>query len=259
MKRLVVLEKVYGPYRPEEFTPAFLSLLLGLAVDVRVIGTAGRGWLVLELSGEDEAVAIKLLEEEVGLAPEELGKLAKFSTVRGRITTLAEGGVLVDVGVLRPVNVDALVGLSRLRAQLADGMGVELQEISSLFCLIENLPLEVKILEEPTGPGPLSAELSEGQVRLFEEWVASGLDRIIVAGASHHVVKRAISATGLYDKVVDFYRLGLLEHCITLKLGVKLGEAIRALRRRLRKAVVCAFRPLEIVKAFPGRYGGLRL
>ena len=81
--RITVLEKVYGPYRPEDFTPAFLSLCQGLEVDVRVVGTAGRGWLVVEVDGEDEEVALRLLEEEMGLAPARLDALGKFSTIRG--------------------------------------------------------------------------------------------------------------------------------------------------------------------------------
>lgn len=259
MRQLVVLEKIYGPYRPEDFTPAFLSLLSGLAVSAKVVGTAGRGWLVLELSGEDEEVAARLLEEEIGLAPEEPSRLSKFSVVRGRILTLASNGLLLDIGAFRPVNLDAFLSLDVLRSQLADGLELSLEELSRLFCLLPNLPLEVKLVEDPSPPGPIGVEFSEAQVRCLEEWVSSGLDRLVVVGASYHVVKRAISSSGLYDKVVEFYRLGLLEHCIILKLGVSPRMAIRMLRRRLKGAKICMFRPLDVLKAIPGRYERLSL
>ena len=258
MRRLVVLEKVYGPHRPEDFTPAFLNLLSGLAVEVRVVGTAGRGWLVVELSGEDEEVAVRLIDREMGLAPIEPGGLGRFSVVRGRILSLAGDGLLVDIGVFRPVNVDARVGLEALRAQLADGLDISLEELARLFCLAENFPLEVRLLEAPSGGGPVEAELSEGQVRFFEDWASSGLDRLVVIGASHHAVKRAVGGLGLHDKIVELGRLGLLEHYITLKLGVRPREVLGPLRRRLRKATILLFRPGELMRAFPGRYGRLR-
>ena len=254
--RLVVLERIYGPYRPEDFTPAFLSLCQGLEVDVKVIGTAGRGWLVVELKGEDEEVARRLLEDEMGLAPVRPEEVGKGSVIRGRIISVKEDGLLVDIGVFEPYNLDALVPLDALRCQLANGLDLDMEDLSSLFCLVENLPLEVKLLEEPLSVEgePVRAELSEGQVREIEEWACLGLDRLVVTGVSYHAVKKAVGGSGLFRHVVRMERLGILENCLILKLGASVRQFLRVLERRLRNAKICVFRPRKILKAVPGRY-----
>ena len=254
--RVVVLEKAYGPHEPGEFTPAFLSLCSGLSVDVRVVGSAGRGWLVLEVSGEDEEVALRLIAEEVGLAPVRASNIKRFSKIRGKIIALAPEGAYVDIGVFEPMNLDAFVPLEALRAQLADGLDVKMPVLSRLFCLSEGLPLDIKLLEAPgDAPSrPLRAELSEEQVRAFERWVRSGLDRAIVLGASHHALKRALWSSGSYEQVVGVERLGLLENAVLLKLGYSLKRLISSLKRHLRRATVLPFRPRDIMRAFPGRY-----
>jgi len=255
--RVVVLEKVYGPHRPEDFTPVFLSLLSGLDVRAKVVGTVGRGWLAVDLSGEDEAVALRILEQEMGLAPVRADRLRRFSVVRGKLLSASGRGLYVDIGVFEPFNVDALVGPETLRAQLADGLPLGVRELADLFCLAEGLPLEVKLLEDPSSleaGGVVEAELSEGQVRAFERWVTSGLDRLVVLGASHHAVKRAIGGLRLHGKVVALARLGLLEHHVICKLGVPPGRLRRSLARRLKEARILVLRPLDIMEALPGRF-----
>lgn len=256
---LVLLEKIYGPYRPEDFTPALLTLCSGLEVDVRVVGTAGRGWLVVEVSGEDEEVAVRLVEEEMGLAPVEPGRLSRYDEVRGRILSLADDGLVVDIGVFRPLNLDALVPLGALRAQLADGLGLSMAELSSLFCLSAGLPFEVELSEDPSPPGPVEAGPSEGQVRELEEWVSSGLDRLVITGASHHAVKKAVGGSGLHKHVLAVERLGALENCVILKLGAPVGKLFGVLRRRLPWANIMVFRPGRVLDVLPGRFGRLFL
>ena len=254
--RVVVLERIYGPYRPEDFTPAFLSICQGLEVDVKVIGTAGRGWLVVELRGDDAEVAKRLLEDEMGLAPVGPEGVRKGSAIRGRVISVKEDGLLVDIGVFEPYNLDALVPTEALRRQLADGLDLDMEDLSPLFCLVENLPLEVKLLEEPRSAegGPIEAELSEGQVREIEDWVLLGLDRLVITGASHHAVKKAVGGSGLFRHLVGMERLGILENCLVLKLGAPVREFLRVLGKRLRDARICVFRPRKILKAVPGRY-----
>ena len=165
----------------------------------------------------------------------------------------------MDIGIFEPFNLDALVPLGALRAQLADGLGLGMGELQALFCLCEGLPLEVRLLEEPGRlevGRPIRAELSEGQVRAFEDWVSSGLDRLVITGASHHAVKKAVGGSGLYKQVVAIERLGFLENCIVLKLGSPTRRFLKAMGRRLRGARVMAFRPRAILKAIPGRFGG---
>ena len=54
----------------------------------------------------------------------------------------------VDFGVFSPQVTDAVVSGKQLCAQLADGKNIPLPELLDLFCLYDNVPLEVRITED---------------------------------------------------------------------------------------------------------------
>ena len=123
MPTVTLLEKVYGSFSPEILENVFSSLCKGLKVKLRVVGETNRGWLQVEVSGEDEIVALHFLEQEAGLAPVSLDNLKKFSVVRGRVVFSGKSKkeLYVDIGVFSPEIYDAVLPLQRLQAQLADG------------------------------------------------------------------------------------------------------------------------------------------
>ena len=222
MSTLTLLEKTYGSFSPETFEPVFSSLCQGLKVELRVVGKTSRGWIQVEVSGEDETVASHYLDQEVGLAPVSIDKLKRFSTVRGRVVSSGEGGsqLLVDVGVLSPRICDAAVSLQSLQAQLADGKKLTIQRIIELFCLYENLPLKVKIVGNVDARRKhVEAELSETQLSQIMRWVRSSLDRLLVLGASFSDVEHAVQASKHARDVIKVESLGLLEHAVVCKLG----------------------------------------
>ena len=85
MPTITVLEKLYGSVSPETFETAYSRLISGLKVRLSFAGTTNRGWVQLEVSGEDETAALNFLKREVQLAPSSLTNLEKFSVVRGKV------------------------------------------------------------------------------------------------------------------------------------------------------------------------------
>ncbi|GAG35081.1 unnamed protein product, partial [marine sediment metagenome] len=83
MPTVTVIEKLYGSGSPETFEKLYSSLVSGLNVQLSFAGTTDRGWIQLEVSGEDETAALSLLDREIGLAPVSLDKLKKFSVMQG--------------------------------------------------------------------------------------------------------------------------------------------------------------------------------
>ncbi|NIU38915.1 DUF2110 family protein, partial [Candidatus Bathyarchaeota archaeon] len=150
MPTATLLEKVYGSFSPENFEPVFSSLCKGLKVELRVVGETNRGWVQIEVSGEDEVAALHFLDREMGLAPVSLDNLKKFSVIRGRVVFSGKSKkeLRVDIGVFSPETYDAVIPLQRLQAQLADGKKLPLQRLVELFCLYDNLPLKVKIVQD---------------------------------------------------------------------------------------------------------------
>lgn len=255
MPTLTLLEKTYGSFSPETFEPVFSSLCQGLKVELRVVGKTNRGWIRVEVSGEDETVASHYLDQEVGLAPVSIDKLKKFSTVRGRVVSSGESGnqLLVDVGVFSPRICDTAVSLQSLQVQLADGKKLFIQRLIGLFCLHENLPLEVKIVGNVDARRKhVEAELSETQLSQIMRWVRSSFDRLVVLGASFSDVEHAVRMSKHVRDVVKVESLGLLEHAVVCKLGTHAVGLTPKLGPLLSTAKLASFSPRKIRRELSG-------
>jgi len=249
MPTATLLEKVYGSLSPENFEPVYSSLCKGLKVKLRVVGETNRGWVQIEVSGEDEIAALHFLARETGLAPVSQDNLKKFSVIRGRVVFSGKSKkeLYVDIGVYSPETYDAVIPLQRLQAQLADGKKLPLQRLVEPFCLYDNLPLEVKIVQGVDSKKKrIEAELAEAQLSQITSWIRSSLDRLIVLGAFFSDVERAVKLPRHFRDVVKIESLGMLEHVALCKLGTDAVGLIPKLGRFLPDAVFVPFSPRKI-------------
>jgi hypothetical protein len=252
MSTVTVLEKLYGSASPETFEKLYSGLVSGLKVQLSFAGTTNRGWMQLEVSGEDETAALSLLDREVGLAPVSVDKLKKFSVVQGKVVfpNRSADELYVDLGVFSPETCDAVVSGRRLCAQLADGKEVPLQELVELFCLYDNMPLEVKIAEDvEEGSKSVEAGLSEAQFSLFSRWVGCRFDRLVVLGSLFSDVERAVKLSRHFRDIIRVESLGVLEQVVLCKLGTDAVGLIPKLGRYLKSAVLVPFSPKKILEA----------
>jgi len=252
MPTVTVLEKVYGSGSPETFEKLYSSLVSGLKVQLSFAGTTNRGWIQLEVSGEDETAALSLLDREIGLGPVSLDKLKKFSVMQGKVifSSKSENELYVDLGVSSPKVSDAVVPGKRLCAQLADGKEVPLQELVELFCLYDNVPLEVKIVQGvEEGRKNVEAGLSEAQFSLFSRWVRCRFDRLIILGSLFSDVERAVKFSRHSRDIIKIESLGVLEQVVLCKLGTDAVGLIPKLGRYLKSAVLVPFSPKKILEA----------
>jgi hypothetical protein len=250
MPTVTLLEKLYSSGSPETFERLYSDLVSGLEVQLRFVGTTDRGWIQLDVSGEDENVALSLLNREAGLAPVSSDKLKKFSTLKGKIvfSSETENELHVDLGL--PEACDAVVSEKRLRAQLADGKGLSLQKLVELFCLYDNVPLEVKIDQNVEDANKtVEAGLSEAQISLFSRWIRCGFDRLIILGALLSDVERTVKLSRHSRDVIKVESLGVLEQAVLCKLGTDAVGLIPKLGRYLKFAVLVPFSPKKIVEA----------
>jgi len=246
---VTLLQKAYGSFSPRVFQSMISSLCMGLKVEVKYRGKRERHWVEVEVSGEDEAVALQLLNREIGLAPASLDNVERFSALRGRVVSSAknETELVVDVGVFYPRICDAAVPLQTLQAQLADGKKLALPSLIKLYCLHENMPLQVKIVEKGDVNGDLmKAELIEPQLSKFSAWIRSSLDRLIILGAWLSDVERAVELSRHGRDVVRIESLGLLEHALTCKLGTDAVGLVPKLGPHMPTAVLAPFSPRRI-------------
>jgi hypothetical protein len=252
MSTVTVLEKLYGSGSPETFEKLYSGLVSGLEVQLSFAGTTDRGWIQLQVSGEDETAALSLLDREVGLAPASVDKLKKFSVMQGKVVFPSRSSeeLYVDLGVFSPETCDAAVSGRRLCAQLADGNETPLQRLVELFCLYDNMPLEVKVAEDAgAGSRSVEADLSEAQFSLFSGWVGCRFDRLIVLGSLFSDVERAVKLSRSFRDTIRVESLGALEQAVVCKLGTDAVGLIPRLGRYLKSAVLVPFSPKKILEA----------
>jgi len=244
-----LLEKAYGSFSPRALETMLSSLCKGLKVKIKVQGKTTRDWIQIEVRGEDESVALRLLDREIGLAPVSADNVGKFSALRGQVmgSDKSTTELRVDIGVLSPRACDTFIPLQRLQAQLADGKNLQLQRLIKLFCLYDFTPLHIKIVADLNAEkGLWEAELSETQLSQFYGWIRSSLDRLIVLGASHEEVEEAVERSKHLRDVLQIETLGLLEHAIPCKLGTDAVGLMPKLGPYLHHAFFAPFSPRKI-------------
>jgi hypothetical protein len=247
---VTILEKLYGSVSPTDFEERYLSSVKGLNVQVNFAGTTERGWILVHISGKDQTIVLSLLDREFGLAPYSLEELKRYSLLRGRVafSCKSENELCVDV----PIGTESLnivVSEKSLQGQLADGKKVPFQRLVELFCLVDHVPIEVKIAEAIKNlSNNVKAVLSERQISLFHNWVQYRFDRLIVLGSLFSDVEQTIKSCRLSRDVIRTESLGVLEHVVLCKLGTDAIGLIPKLGRHLKSAVLVPFSPKKILK-----------
>jgi len=240
--------KVYNNFQIRLFDEKLQSMLKGLKVETKIRGVSSQGLVQITVSGEDERVALNYLRGEIGLCPTFLERAEKFSTVKGHIVSLNEKELYVDIGIISPGPVDAVIPLKCLQAELVDGRKMTLRKIADLFGFVENLPLNIKICSVNRENSRVEAMLSERQLALYRNWTKSLLDRLIVLGASFNEVMLSLKRTGCNRDVVNIERLGLFENAVVCKLGTDAVGLVPKIGRKLQSANFSIFSPRKIAR-----------
>jgi hypothetical protein len=246
MSTATLLEKAYGNFSPQKLESILHSLCKGLKTQLRFANITKEGWIQIETNGEDQKIALRYLDQKIGLAPISKEKFERFSILRGIIIQEKQKlGLLVDIGVYSPKSVQIFIPLRSLQSQLVDGKKLALQQIKTLFCLQEHFPIKIKYLGFQDGQE--TGELSTEQVQFFAKWVTSRLERLIVFGCFLDEVEEAIRVSNCFRDVVKIEELGLLENAVVCKLGTDAVGLIPKLGKTLPNATFAPFSPAKIL------------
>jgi hypothetical protein len=248
MTTLTLMTRIYNSHQLRQMDAILADLVEGLDVQATIIGTLANRWVQVDVSGEDESVLTKLLERDMSFCPVTLANVKKFASLKGYITGLEKSGeeLTLDIGVVQPAAVHAVVPLKHLQANLAGGKKLSLKQLGELWGFCDNLPLQIKVLNVNTDANQVEAQLQDSQIHRFELWRDSLLDRLLVIGASQAEVDDAITHAGLARDVIDVETLGIFEHALVCKLGTDAAGLIGAIGRMLRKAKFTVFNPKKI-------------
>jgi len=255
MPIITILDKLYGSYSPTTLEKIYSNLMNGLKVQLGFRGTTDRGWIQLDVSGADEIAALYLLDREIGLAPESLVYLQKFSVMQGKIifSNTSTNRLYVDLGASSPNICDAVLSDKSLYAQLTDGKEISHKELVRLFCFYDYFPIQVKLFEDiTTGNESVNARLSESQLSFFKKCIRSRFDRLIILGSLISDVQRAVKLSRHYRDIIRIESLGTLEQVILCKLGTDAVGLIPKIGRSLKTAVLVPFSPKKIIEKLGG-------
>jgi hypothetical protein len=248
MQKVTLLAKIYSKAQVKKGERVLRSLLQGLKVESRVLEDAYGGWMRIELSGEDENIALKHLAEEIGLCPTSLEDVERFSTMKGYVTTLEKGRdeIFVDIGLVSPSAVYAALPLRYLQAQLVDGRKLAIEKIVELFGFCENLPLTIKVIGIDKERKQVDAALAEKQLSQYRSWQNSLLDRLIILGAPAYDVLSTLKNTGLNRDVISVETLGMFEHALVCKLGTDAAGLIPKIGKVMQNTNFTVFNPKKL-------------
>jgi len=248
VQTVTLREKLYGKSSPNLLEAQLRSLCEGLQTTVKVVELTDRGWVRVNISGEDETTASNLLKEKFDFAPIELKNVEMRTVQKGKVVAFGKSSrkIYVDIGVFVPKPIDASILLPHLQAQLTDGKELPLQQVAKLFCLANNFPLGILIKRFDNKQNRFVAELSEKQTALFSEWTCTNLEKLIIIGAFSESVEKAVKMLGHLRDTAEIESLGLLEHAVVCKLGTYAAGLIPTIGRLLPRAALEVFSPKEI-------------
>jgi hypothetical protein len=248
MLTLTLLAKAYNNSNLEYAEKFLRSVLKDLKVETEVCGTTDRGWIQVSISGEDEKVAMRYLDRELGFCPISIDNLQKFALIKGRLLGFekSEREIRVDIGVFSPRVIDAFISLQHLQAHLVDGRKLALKKIAELFGFCVNLPLQVKIFRISKEKERIEAIISEKQLNQYRIWIESLLDRLIVIGSDQNEIQQALRKNRLTRDTLQIESLGLFENAIVCKFGTDAAGLIPKIGRTLRKAAFSVFSSRKI-------------
>ena len=251
MPTLFLLTKATGIHQLKQIQDVLKSELENLDVTFDLKEKTFGKWVQLSFSGEDQVIATNLVKKEIGVCPVTLETAKDSVELKGFITKIDEINqrIILDIGIFDPKVTYAAIPLVHLQRALFQGKKVALKDVSQVYALRENVPLNVAITSfEPDDEGFLEADLSFAQTQKLLYWKDSLLDRLLVLGASKNEVSSAIEHSRLNRDIIDIESLGLFEFSLTCKLGTEAVGVIPQVGWYLKRSSFLVFNPRRIFK-----------
>lgn len=249
MIRLTLLVKTHSTHQSKQIEEALNAPFGELNVEAKILDPIAGGWVQVGFEGEDENIAATYATNEFGVCPGSIDSLKQMTVLKGYIIDFERTpeSLTVDVGIFKPKIAHATIPLRHLQAQLIEGRNIPLKKIAEIYGLCEDLPLEIKVTNFGENVSGIEALLSDDQVKRFQTWQASLLDRLVILGLSLQDIKNILKYERLDRDIIDIEALGLLEHALTCKLGTDAAGLIPRIGKKVRRAKFAVFNPKKLL------------
>jgi hypothetical protein len=195
--------------------------------------------------GEDQEAYETILGSTFGFAKPSLYEIHRGDILKGFVSERdsSDEFLRLDVGVADPKRVLVTLPQSVLRAQLCDGRPVGLDAIADVLCLREDVPVGLRIAR--VNEESIECWLSDKAVERFDEWRDLPLERLVIVGASHATIVKAIDYAKLNRDVAKLDSISVLVQVVTAKIGTRARGLVRPLGSRLGNARIHLFDPVN--------------
>lgn len=226
--------------RPEHLWKILSTDANGLQVKYET--SAPHQWLEVRARGDDAEAFLNLLTEKYGEAPIQRSRVDRWDVRKGFITGSGRVGfgVYIDLGILEPVQKDALYPLHRMRAQLSDGRAESSRQILLENALADYFPIDVSVME--TDGEKIGVELSDKTWKKLDLWKKQLFDRVIAVGIDRDYADQIVKASGIDLDIVRVETLSLMVQCLVCKSNTDAPGVVARLGTRLRGVSLTAFR-----------------
>ena len=244
---LTLLQKIYGSNEVDAcriFRELLISSTSELDVKTVFLGKNVRNWIQVDVSGLESKVVEAYLDKQFGVAPS-FSDIHVPLVVKGKIVDSGRVGygIYVDIGLSLESPLDVLVPLYKFRSHLIDGQKLSMRKIIDIFCLYDNLPLSIRLININEDKQQIWAEPSDSQIALFRRWLSTHLDRVLIFGAHHKQVRLALKKSRIQCYIAAIDTLGFLEYSLLCKPGTAAPGIIKTLGPYLPGIPLYAFSP----------------
>jgi len=216
-----------------------------LTASISVDGLTKSGWTRISVAGTDNEIVGEIIANRFGLALMEPRLLEVPGIYEAAIIGRDERGLIFDFG-LDPKRLKCIIPTSNLHTQLADGKSIPLEQLIECYCLHPGMRISTRVTRR--ADDEIEAWLSDRYMHRVEDWVATGLDRILVFDCFRKEAESAVLTTHLSRDVVAVESETLTLQSIVCKLGTDAVGLIPKLGHSLRKQKLKPFLPEKIIR-----------
>ena len=248
--KITILQRP-GQYTTKDFTlnlqKALQTLRGDLKASIRINGFSKGGWATISVDDGDSEILTELIARSQGQARTAMGDVELGGVYEGIIHGEEAGVLGVDIGIESPRRVIVRITPEVLRAQLADGKVLGVEQITRDYCLFSGIRTTVRITRFEPDSRVVEGWFADNEINRLSVWVGSHMDRILVTDCFRHEVESAVRRAKLERDIVAVEPITLTAHSMVCKLGTDAVGLIPKLGSILRKRELTPFVPRRIL------------
>ncbi len=249
LMHLTLRSRVYGPFRQNLLTSlrnVINTMISELDATIKGMKLNPRGHVQFIIEGSDQEFVANLIEQEFGTVPKTSNLTTKSSHLGQLVDVGKVGyGIYVDIGVMIPTKMDALIPLHILRDQL-EMSKKPLRKIAKSLILVDNLPIQIELTSVDLNKQRLEAKISNSFIDRLQRWMHDDHERLLVFGVSKEMIEGTLNVVGHREDIYRIEQLGTFEYSLKCKRSTRASGILAAIGPKMKGIPMHLFIPREV-------------